>query len=126
MEEVETGTHAEPAMPPAQPTADADPNTFEEMGLKPEVMQAVTEMGFLDPMPVQKAVWRPMMTGHDVMVQSRTGSGKTAAFGIPIAQGLVGKDGGVQALALAPTRELALQVAKECGKIAQYVGLTVV
>src|SRR3954452_208024 len=125
MEEVETGTHAEPAMsPPPQPEADAPPQTFEEMSLKPEVMQAVTEMGFLDPMPVQKAVWRSLMAGRDVMVQSRTGSGKTAAFGIPMAQGLVQQAGGVQALALAPTRELALQVAKECGKIMQYVALT--
>src|SRR6476659_6945143 len=115
MEEVETG-HTEPVLPPAQPeAADADPHTFAEMGLRPEVMQAVTEMGFLDPMPVQKVVWRPMMAGRDVMVQSRTGSGKTAAFGIPMAQSLVKKEGGVQALCLAPTRELALQVAKECG-----------
>src|SRR5579859_7104245 len=127
MEEVETG-HAAPAVPPAQPEADAaaEPQTFEEMGLRPEVMRAVTEMGFLDPMPVQKAVWKPLIAGRDVMVQSRTGSGKTAAFGIPMAQGLVHHEGGVQALVLAPTRELALQVAKECGKIAQYVDLTVV
>jgi ATP-dependent RNA helicase DeaD len=128
MEEVETGTPVEPtALPPdVQPQADAQPQTFEEMGLKPEVMQAISEMGFIDPMPVQKAVWRPMMAGRDVMVQSRTGSGKTAAFGIPMAQGLVQSEGGVQALVLAPTRELALQVAKECAKIAQYVNLQVV
>jgi ATP-dependent RNA helicase DeaD len=126
MEEVESGTVVPTSPAPLAEPVEADPQTFEEMQLRPEVMQAVTEMGFLDPMPVQKAVWRPLMAGRDVMVQSRTGSGKTAAFGIPMAQGLVQAQGGVQALVLAPTRELALQVAKECGKIAQYVNLTVV
>ncbi len=135
--EVESGTTVEPTAPQtAQLEADAstknssdvaiEPQTFDEMGLRPEVKQALTEMGFVDPMPVQKTVWHPMMAGRDIMVQSRTGSGKTAAFAIPMAQGLVKVDGGVQALALAPTRELALQVAKECEKITQYVGLSVV
>ena len=74
-------------------------------------------MGFLDPMPVQRVVLPRMMAGRDVMVQSRTGSGKTAAFGIPFAQGLIAPDEkDVQALVLAPTRELALQVAQECGQ----------
>jgi ATP-dependent RNA helicase DeaD len=95
------------------------------MGLLPEVGKAIEEMGFLDPMPVQSAVFARMMRGRDVMVQARTGSGKTAAFGIPFAQGLVNPDEKkVQALVLAPTRELALQVAQECGRIAQYRGIT--
>ncbi|HEY7957779.1 MAG TPA: DEAD/DEAH box helicase, partial [Polyangia bacterium] len=105
----------------------ATPSTFSEMGLRPEVLQALTEMGFLDPMPVQSAVYERMMAGRDVLVQSRTGSGKTAAFGIPFAQGLIDPAlKKVQALVLAPTRELALQVAKECGRIGQYRGLEVV
>jgi ATP-dependent RNA helicase DeaD len=127
MEEVESGTTVEPTVSPAvATTAPTEIRTFEDMGLRAEVMQALTEMGFIDPMPVQQAVWPIMIAGRDVMVQSRTGSGKTAAFGIPLAQGLVSRDGGVQALCLAPTRELALQVAKECEKISQYVGLSVV
>jgi len=71
------------------------------------------------PMAVQRAVFPRMMAGKDVMVQSRTGSGKTAAFGIPFAQGLIDpQKKEVQALCLAPTRELAIQVGKECEKIA--------
>ena len=94
----------------------AVPSTFAEMGLRPEVLQALTEMGFLDPMPVQRAVYARMMAGRDVLVQSRTGSGKTAAFGIPFAQGpSIPTLKKVQALVLAPTRELAMQVANECG-----------
>jgi ATP-dependent RNA helicase DeaD len=112
-------------MPAAAPSA--EPQTFESMGLHPELRQALLEMGFIDPMPVQRAVYPRMMAGRDLMVQSRTGSGKTAAFGIPFAQGLISPDEKrVQALVLAPTRELALQVAVECGRIASYRNLTVV
>src|SRR5947209_16113731 len=102
-----------PAMPP--PAAEIrEPKSFEEMGLRPEVRRAIEEMGFLDPMPVQSAVFARMMAGRDVMVQARTGSGKTAAFAIPFAQGLVKpEEKRVQALVLAPTRELALQVSQE-------------
>src|SRR5262245_58618686 len=104
-----------------------DPESFSAMGLLPEVMQAVTEMGFLDPMPVQRVVYPRMIAGRDVIVQSRTGSGKTAAFGLPLAQGLIDPSKKVvQALALAPTRELAIQVSKECEKLGQYRGLSVV
>ncbi|MCS6915221.1 MAG: DEAD/DEAH box helicase [Myxococcota bacterium] len=101
------------------------------MQLLEEVLRALGEMGFEKPMPVQRAVFRPMMAGRDLIVQSRTGSGKTAAFGIPMAQGLIdpaqdGAGGHVQALVLGPTRELALQVAHEVGRIGAYRGLRVV
>ncbi|HEX9104086.1 MAG TPA: DEAD/DEAH box helicase, partial [Polyangia bacterium] len=99
--------------------ATSDPQTWEDLGVKPELKQNLLEMGFLQPMAVQRAVFPRMMAGKDVMVQSRTGSGKTAAFGIPFAQGLIdGENKVVQALCLAPTRELALQVGKECERIA--------
>jgi ATP-dependent RNA helicase DeaD len=111
--------------PETQPSD--EPQTFDEMQLHPEVKQSLLEMGFLDPMPVQRACYRRLMAGKDLMVQSRTGSGKTAAFGIPFAQGLIAPEQKqVQALVLAPTRELALQVAQECGRIGQYRGLAVV
>src|SRR4051794_880837 len=135
--EVESGT-VEPTVPAqgapaAQPeqqeaahqsdngvaVAPTDPQTWEELGIKPELRTTLLEMGFAMPMAVQRAVFPRMMAGKDVMVQSRTGSGKTAAFGIPFAQGLLdGEKKEVQALCLAPTRELALQVGKECEKIA--------
>ena len=99
--------------------ATGEPQSWEDLGVKPELKQNLLEMGFLQPMAVQRAVFPRMMAGKDVMVQSRTGSGKTAAFGIPFAQGLINPDKKeVQALCLAPTRELALQVGKECEKIA--------
>src|SRR4051812_16154119 len=117
--EVVTGDNESPMMPP--PAPGAEPKTFEEMGLHDDVKRALSEMGFLDPLPVQTAVFTRMMSGRDVLVQSRTGSGKTAAFGIPFAQGLIDSNQKhVQALVLAPTRELALQVAQECEKIGKY------
>jgi ATP-dependent RNA helicase DeaD len=130
--EVESGT-VEPTVPAegapaAQPQADPidqqpsdNPDaTWEELGVKAELRETLLEeMGFAIPMEVQRAVFPRMMAGKDVMVQSRTGSGKTAAFGIPFAQGLIDSSKKeVQALVLAPTRELALQVGKECEKIA--------
>ncbi len=129
MEEQGTGAEgAVQATPPSQSgPADAEPRTFEEMGLAPEVVQAIEAMGFIEPMQVQRATYRKVMAGRDILVQSRTGSGKTAAFGIPFAQGLVDATlAQVQALVLCPTRELALQVAGECGKIAANRALQVV
>jgi ATP-dependent RNA helicase DeaD len=101
--------------------------TFAELGLHPDVLRAVEEMGFSEPMPVQTATFPLINKGRDLMVQSRTGSGKTAAFGIPLSNGLVNPDDKfVQAIILMPTRELALQVAAELTKISAYRHLTVV
>jgi ATP-dependent RNA helicase DeaD len=100
--------------------------SFDDMGLDPSVKQALDDMGFTMPMEVQTAVYGPVMAGKDIMVQSRTGSGKTAAFGIPIAQKLQPGSQGVQVLCLAPTRELALQVAQEMTRIVAYRNLQVV
>ncbi|HEY3360151.1 MAG TPA: DEAD/DEAH box helicase, partial [Polyangia bacterium] len=116
---------AAPTPPPAGPPA--EPQSFAEMGLDQGTLQAVEEMGFTAPMDVQRATWGPIMAGRDIMVQSRTGSGKTAAFGIPFATKLVsGEEKKVQALCLCPTRELALQVSVEVAKISAYKNLTVV
>jgi len=110
----------------AAPAAPKGP-TFAELGLHPDVLRAVEEMGFSEPMPVQATTFPPITAGKDLMVQSRTGSGKTAAFGIPFANGIVnGDDKFVQAIILLPTRELALQVAAELSKICQYRQITVV
>jgi len=101
--------------------------TFAELGLHADVLRAIEEMGFVDPMPVQSATLPLVRDGRDLMVQSRTGSGKTAAFGIPFANGIVkGDDKFVQAIVLLPTRELALQVAAELARICQYRQITVV
>ncbi|HVT09938.1 MAG TPA: DEAD/DEAH box helicase, partial [Polyangia bacterium] len=114
-----------PKVDPAEPAAPTI--TFAQMGLHPDVLRALDEMGFTAPMPVQAATLPLVAAGRDLMVQSRTGSGKTAAFGIPFANGLVRpEDKFVQAIVLLPTRELALQVASEMAKICAYRGITVV
>jgi ATP-dependent RNA helicase DeaD len=99
------------------------PRTFVEMGLSEDVAGALRDMGFSEPMPVQQRVYRPALAGRDLIVQSRTGSGKTAAFGIPFVQQVLDPDadtrnGYPQVLALGPTRELALQVSNEVSRIA--------
>jgi ATP-dependent RNA helicase DeaD len=110
---------------PAEPAAPTI--TFAELGLHADVLRAVEEMGFTEPMPVQAATMPLVVAGRDLMVQSRTGSGKTAAFGIPFASNIVRpEDKFVQAIVLLPTRELALQVAAELAKICAHRDITVV
>tara|TARA_R110002096_G_scaffold77896_1_gene183126 strand:+ start:22367 stop:25192 length:2826 start_codon:yes stop_codon:yes gene_type:complete len=103
-----------------------EPAHFEDWNLAPTLMRALGDMGYDRPMPVQEAVFATLTEGDDLMVQSKTGSGKTAAFGIPIAQMLSGGKKGVQSLILAPTRELALQVAKEIQKLVIHMDVAVV
>jgi len=113
--------------PEANDALTGTPETFAEMGLHADVLLALEEMGFSAPLPVQRAVVGPMREGRDIMVQSRTGSGKTAAFGIPLVEKLgLNPANTVGALILAPTRELALQSAHECQKIAKHRKLDVV
>jgi ATP-dependent RNA helicase DeaD len=101
--------------------------TFADLGLRAEVLQAVTDMGFTEPMQVQTATLPLVREGRDIMVQSRTGSGKTAAFGIPMADGVVKPEvKHVQAIVLLPTRELALQVAAEIARICAHTDIQVV
>lgn len=100
--------------------------SFEDMNLDPLIMRALKEIGYENPMSVQTEVYPHVAAGTDVLVQSRTGTGKTAAFSIPLIQRLDFESSGAQALILAPTRELALQVAREIDRIAQYTGLKVV
>jgi ATP-dependent RNA helicase DeaD len=100
--------------------------SFEDWGLDADLRKALDEMGYERPMPVQDAVFKILTAGNDLMVQSKTGSGKTAAFGIPIAQLLASGEKGVQSLILAPTRELALQVAKEIERLTTHMDVSVV
>jgi ATP-dependent RNA helicase DeaD len=126
-----TAATGDPSIPPpaegeAAAAAPTGP-TFAELGLHADVLRAVDEMGFTHSMPVQATTFPLITQNRDLMVQSRTGSGKTAAFGIPFANGLVNPDDKfVQAIVLLPTRELALQVAAELAKICQYRQITVV
>ncbi|MDP2917593.1 MAG: DEAD/DEAH box helicase, partial [Dehalococcoidia bacterium] len=85
---------------------------FSQLGLKPQLVQAVSDLGYIIPTPIQSKIIPLMLGGHDVIAQSQTGTGKTAAFVLPILQTLERGQRDIQALVLAPTRELALQVAK--------------
>lgn len=101
--------------------------TFDTLPLSAEVRRAVDELGYVHPTPVQRAVYEPALRGRDLVVQARTGTGKTAAFGLPLIDGLVRrKDPVVQALALCPTRELALQVTRELDALSKHRGTRVV
>nr|MDQ3037530.1 DEAD/DEAH box helicase [Myxococcota bacterium] len=112
--------NAEPSIP-TLPTP-----TFDSLSLTPEVRRAIDEMGFTEPTPVQLAVFEPASSGSDLIVQARTGTGKTAAFGLPLVDTRVRPDGGQQALILAPTRELALQSAREIEKLGKHKNVRVV
>ncbi|HRG56322.1 MAG TPA: DEAD/DEAH box helicase [Lacunisphaera sp.] len=93
---------------------------FNELGLSPELLKAVDKMGFEEASPIQTAVIPHGLAGKDVVGQSATGSGKTAAFAIPAIEKVDVKLRAVQVLVLCPTRELAVQVAEEFGKLAFF------
>src|SRR5690606_4128214 len=94
---------------------------FDELGLSEEILRAVTEMGFTKPSPIQAQGIPPVLEGHDVIGQAQTGTGKTAAFGIPVLQKIDTEFNATQALILCPTRELAVQVSEEIGKLSKYL-----
>jgi ATP-dependent RNA helicase DeaD len=93
---------------------------FTELGLSPEILKAVDKMGFEEASPIQAAVIPTILEGRDVVGMSSTGSGKTVAFAIPAIEKVDPKIRAVQVLILCPTRELAVQVAEETGKIALF------
>jgi ATP-dependent RNA helicase DeaD len=93
---------------------------FTELGLSPEVLKAVEKMGFEEASPIQTAVIPTILSGRDVVGQSSTGSGKTAAFAIPAIDKVDVQSRAVQVLILLPTRELAVQVAEEVAKLAYF------
>jgi ATP-dependent RNA helicase DeaD len=99
--------------------------TFEELGLSAELTKALSENGFEAPFPIQEAAIPLVLQGKDVIGQAHTGTGKTAAFGLPILA-RVSNEGPVQALVLVPTRELAVQVTQEISRLAKYTGIRTV
>jgi len=100
--------------------------TFADLGIHEDVLESLREMGWTTPTPVQCDTYPLAIAGHDVIVQSRTGTGKTGAFGIPLVDRLLSRDGDEQALVLAPTRELALQSAREIDKLGARCGINAV
>ncbi len=102
-------------------------STFEELGVNEPLRKAIAELGFEMPMPVQEKVIPHLLTGdNDVVALAQTGTGKTAAFGLPVIQRIDVENHTPQALILSPTRELCLQIAGDLADFSKYIsGLTV-
>ena len=92
---------------------------FEELNIKPEILRAVEDMGFEEATPIQSQAIPVMESGVDMIGQAQTGTGKTAAFGIPLLEKVDPENRKVQALVLCPTRELAIQVSEEIRNLAK-------
>ena len=92
---------------------------FGNIQLNKKLAAAIKEMGFEEPSPIQSKTIPLVLEGHDVIGQAQTGTGKTAAFGIPIVQKITDSRQ-LQALVLSPTRELAIQVSEEIAKISKF------
>ena len=98
---------------------------FSEFHLLPQLVQTIADLGYTVPTPIQSAVIPAMLTGQDVIGQSQTGSGKTAAFSLPILHNLQTGQHRVQSLVVAPTRELAIQVADAMSTYGRQTGVRV-
>ncbi len=94
-------------------------NAFDELKIKETILKGIQELGFTTPFPIQSQTIPLLLEGHDVIGQAHTGTGKTAAFGIPMLEN-ISNGGGIQGLIIAPTRELAIQITNELKKVGKY------
>ncbi|HEY2334862.1 MAG TPA: DEAD/DEAH box helicase [Solirubrobacterales bacterium] len=99
---------------------------FKDLGLSPQIQQALDELGFEDPTPIQEQAIPELLGGHDVIGQAQTGTGKTAAFGLPLLQYLDPPNDEVQAVVLTPTRELCIQVTQALRSYAEHLDVEIV
>ena len=106
---------------------DADGPTFADLGLRPELVEALAGLGYEEPTPIQREAIPPLLDGHDLLGQAATGTGKTAAFALPILQqlGRAERDPRPTALVLVPTRELAIQVSEAVHRYGRPLGARV-
>ncbi len=96
--------------------------TFDQLGIDPRLLQAISELGFEHPMPIQEMVIPHLLEKEgDVVGLAQTGTGKTAAFGLPLLQRIDPDSDSTQALVVAPTRELCLQIAGDLADFAKYL-----
>ncbi len=116
----------QPGAPAPQASDYVAEATFDEMGLSEPLRRAIAEKGYVTPTPVQARTFRPVRDGKDVIVRSKTGTGKTAAFAIPALERIPDGRRKPSALVMCPTRELAIQVAEEFTALAKHRDLTVV
>src|SRR4030066_451663 len=96
---------------------------FSDLDLKPEILKALADMGYQDLNPIQEEAFSPILDGRDLLARAETGSGKTAACGIPLVQMIDPSLNAIQALILVPTRELALQYVEEIDEISRFTGV---
>ena len=99
---------------------------FKDLGLSPDIQQALDELGFEEPTPIQEQAIPELLGGHDVIGQAQTGTGKTAAFGLPLLQYLDPGNDEVQAIVLTPTRELCIQVTQALRTFAEHLDIEIV
>ena len=99
---------------------------FKDLGLAPEIQQALDELGYQEPSPIQEKAIPELLAGHDVIGQAQTGTGKTAAFGLPLLQYIDPADDEVQAVVLTPTRELCIQVTQALRAYAEHLDVNIV
>jgi ATP-dependent RNA helicase DeaD len=99
---------------------------FKDLGLAPGIQQAIDELGFDEPTPIQEQAIPELLGGHDVIGQAQTGTGKTAAFGLPLLQYLDPDNDEVQAVVLTPTRELCIQVTQALRAYAEHLDVEIV
>ena len=95
--------------------------SFSELGLADPILKALLDVGYETPSPIQAGAIPPLLEGRDILGQAQTGTGKTAAFALPLLSRLDPKDSATQILVLAPTRELAIQVSEACQSYAKYM-----
>ena len=100
-------------------------NCFEDLNLSQDVLKGISDMGWKVPSPIQAHSMGFLLDGRDVVGQAQTGTGKTAAFGIPMIENVNPGFKAVQGLILVPTRELAVQIAEHLGQLAKYRGVKV-
>ncbi|HEX5598626.1 MAG TPA: DEAD/DEAH box helicase [Micromonosporaceae bacterium] len=102
-------------------------SAFADLALRPELLQAISGLGYEEPTPIQREAIPPLLAGHDLLGQAATGTGKTAAFALPMLQRMPPPDGRVEpsALVLVPTRELAIQVSEAIHRFGQELGTRV-
>lgn len=97
--------------------------TFNELGVSSPILKALEKMGFEEATPIQAETIPLAMEGNDVIGQAQTGTGKTTAFGVPMIEKVDMKQRNIQGLVVAPTRELAIQVAEEINRLAKFRGI---
>lgn len=114
---------------PTRDEPDDGATTFADLGLRPELLAALDELGYEEPTPIQRETIPPLVAGGDLLGQAATGTGKTAAFALPILHGLEerrGRSSAPNALVLVPTRELAMQVSEAIFNYGRHLGVRVI